>query len=304
MPVSTVSFQRKHGEFILSDLWFMVGSVCNLRCIHCYVDSSPDNNSLEQLMLSDVRQYLEEASRYGVRSIYFTGGEPFINREIIPMLQESLRLCDVTVLTNATTPIVRYLNALQTLYQEFGSSLTIRVSMDHYIESRHDAIRGAGTFRKTVENTMALCRSGMCPVITVTPEVFRGNHISSTVVAEEFRRLFQEQGADVSVKILPAVLEMGAQSERRDEPSPFQQVTDERLQQLSIGKESLMCYNGRSVLKKDGVCRVYPCPIIYELPEFDLGATLEESFRRPVRLAHRACSQYCCIGPGQSTCTN
>ncbi|MCI0442521.1 radical SAM protein [bacterium] len=302
--VATVAFQREGGRIHLNDLWFMVGSRCNLRCIHCYVDSSPENDSLEQLTLQDVRTYLEEASRFGMRSVYFTGGEPFINRDIIAMLGEALKSGEVTALTNATTPIVRYLDELETLHREFHGRLIIRVSMDHYVEARHDAIRGKGMFRKTVENTVKLRQRQINVIVTVTPEVFRGNRVTSETVSQEFKRIFLQEGVELEVKVLPAVLEMGAQMRRRDEPSEFQIVSEERLEQLSIRKEGLMCYSGRSILKRNGECRVYPCPIIYEVPEYDLGATIEESFQRAIPLTHRACSQYCCVRANQSTCTN
>jgi len=304
MGAAKIFFQRRAENHHMDDLWLMVGSLCNLKCIHCYVDSSPENDSLEQLTLAEVKTYLAEGARFGLRSVYFTGGEPFINKEIISMLHEALKQGEVTVLTNATTPIVRYMDQISELHRENEGRLVLRVSMDHYREDRHDAIRGEGTFQKTVRNTIELSRRGIRLVLTVTPEVYRGNRLPPDAIAEEFKRLFANKGADVEVKILPAVLELGAQTRRRDQASTFNIVTEESMKALSAQPESLMCYNGRSVLKRNGQCRVYPCPIIYEVPEFDLGATLLESFTRPVFLSHRSCAQYCCLGPGKGSCVN
>lgn len=304
MQPARIKFQTKSDHYQLDDLWFMVGSLCNLKCIHCYVDSSPENDFLEQIALRDVQSYLQEAAGYGVRSVYFTGGEPFINREIIPMLEESLRHAQTTVLTNATTPVVRHFDQLDGLNREFPGKLVLRVSLDHFQESRHDAIRGSGTFAKSVRNAVELSKLGLRVVITVTPEVFRGNRLTSDTVEKEFQQLFHNQGVQIEVKVLPAVLEMGAQSRRRDNPSAFQIVTEDLMNEYSVQAESLMCYNGRSVLKRNGECRVYPCPVIYEVPEFDLGATLAESLAKPVPLTHRSCAQYCCVGPGKGSCTN
>ena len=53
----------------LDDLWFMVGSRCNLSCTHCYVASSPTNNTLEQISLEDIKPFLEEAKNYSIKNI-------------------------------------------------------------------------------------------------------------------------------------------------------------------------------------------------------------------------------------------
>ena len=71
MPVS--------GSRRLEDLWIMQGSVCDLRCKHCYTASSPQNNRLQQIMPAELRPYMEEAKQLGVHTIYFTGGEVFVN---------------------------------------------------------------------------------------------------------------------------------------------------------------------------------------------------------------------------------
>jgi hypothetical protein len=116
--------------------------------------------------------------------------------------------------------------------------------------------------------------------------------------------LFAERGAQVAVKVLPAVLEMGSQRRRMDHPSDLPALTEERVRELGVPVEGLMCHTGRSVLKKEGVCRVYPCPIIYEVPEYELGRTLAESFAKSVALAHPACALYCCRGRGAGSCKN
>ena len=73
--------------FALDTLWFYVGgTLCNLQCAHCFVSSSPSNHSHEMLSLETVRRHLEEAAGLGVKEYYFTGGEPFLNREIFEIL--------------------------------------------------------------------------------------------------------------------------------------------------------------------------------------------------------------------------
>ncbi|HVR74744.1 MAG TPA: radical SAM protein, partial [Planctomycetota bacterium] len=87
----------------LDDLWFQVGgTLCNLACTHCFISCHPRNESFGLLSLETVRRHLEESRALGVKEYYFTGGEPFLNRDLPAILEETLRLGPATVLTNGT----------------------------------------------------------------------------------------------------------------------------------------------------------------------------------------------------------
>jgi MoaA/NifB/PqqE/SkfB family radical SAM enzyme len=288
----------------LHDLWFLLGARCNLRCIHCYVASSPENDVMPFLTLAEVRGELAEAHELGVSDVYFTGGEPFLARDVVAMLEAALEAApgDVTVLTNGTAPLARHFDALTDLRVRSAGRLLLRVSLDHYEEVRHDAIRGCGMFRETVKNVVALANRGFRPIVTATAEVLRGNPIGEEGVVREFTRLFAEHDARVDVKLLPSVLPMGSQLERIDAPPKVQALIEAALRARGVEPDALVRARGRSVLKRDGRIRVYPCPIIYDVPEYDLGGSLRESLAHAVALGHVACSTYCCKRGGN--CTN
>ena len=67
----------------LETLWFNTGTLCNIECVNCYIESSPLNDRLVYLTPEDVAPYLAEAKELGTREIGFTGGEPFMNKDII-----------------------------------------------------------------------------------------------------------------------------------------------------------------------------------------------------------------------------
>ena len=75
----------------LKTLWFNTGSLCNVACRNCYIESSPRNDRLAYLSLAEVREYLDEIRWLGqpVEEIGFTGGEPFLNRELPAMLRDA-----------------------------------------------------------------------------------------------------------------------------------------------------------------------------------------------------------------------
>jgi len=289
---ATVEFKRIGTAPKLDDLWFFTGSVCNLKCIHCYTGSSPQNSTYEFLTVTDVGPVLEEARRFNVREIYFTGGEPFANPSFLDLLAAALEVAPTTTLTNGTELLARALPKLVSLRKQYGEKLAFRVSLDHYEEARHNAIRRSGNGRKennyakTVDSVVQLAKLGFTPIITYTAEVFRGNPVPVAYVERRTVELFAARGAQVEVKFLSAIIDQGSQRLRRDTPKEAPFLSDRYLEAINFEKESLMCHNSRMVTKRNDALHIYPCPVLVgsdeasfrELAPFDLGSTLEESF--------------------------
>src|SRR5215469_10352653 len=165
------------GRPVLEDLWVMQGSVCDLRCKHCYTASSPSNGRLEQITSAELRPHLEAAARFGVQKIYFTGGEVFVNEDVLQgraerneefvrSLRLALEIAPVEILTNGRRYIRHHFDALRELHERFQGRLTLRITLESPHESEHDAIRGHTTFAQTVETVRELGRIGFVPVIT------------------------------------------------------------------------------------------------------------------------------------------
>ena len=112
----------------LDQLWFQVsGTVCNLRCHHCFISCSPENHSFWFMTREEVRRSLEESVRLGVKEYYFTGGEPFMHREILGILEDTLAIGPATVLTNATLLPQRTVDELARLAAASPYTLELRV---------------------------------------------------------------------------------------------------------------------------------------------------------------------------------
>src|ERR1700736_4717302 len=87
----------------LSTLWVQItGTWCNLECRHCINASGPRAPWLKPLDAETIRRAIGEAEQAGVKEIYFTGGEPFLHGEILPVLERALQVAPTTVLTNGT----------------------------------------------------------------------------------------------------------------------------------------------------------------------------------------------------------
>jgi len=94
----------------LETLWFNTGTLCNLTCQHCQIESSPKNDRLVYLSAAEVGEYLDEieARNFPTSLIGFTGGEPFMNPELSTTLGDVLsRGLRALVLTNAMKPMMK-----------------------------------------------------------------------------------------------------------------------------------------------------------------------------------------------------
>src|SRR5436190_7954211 len=152
----------------LDDLWFQVGgTLCNLECRHCFISCSPHNHAFGFLDLETVRRTLEESIRLGVKEYYFTGGEPFLNRDLVPILELTLQYGPATVLTNGTVFKEEWLERLSQAESASLYSLEFRVSLDGFTPEENDPIRGEGVFVRTMRGIRQLLAHGFLPIITV-----------------------------------------------------------------------------------------------------------------------------------------
>jgi MoaA/NifB/PqqE/SkfB family radical SAM enzyme len=274
----------------LDHLWFQVGGTrCNLTCHHCFISCSPRNDSFGFLDLAAVERLLAESVRLGVKEYYFTGGEPFLNRDIVPILERTLHYGPATVLTNGTVFRDADLARLRQADAASPYSLEFRLSLDGFTAAANDALRGAGTFARILRGLRQLLAHDFLPIVTVASP-----HNSNTELVEGFLALLREQGyRRPRLKILP-ILRIGAEAERHRGYFDDERVTHEMMADYDAGQ--LLCSHSR-IATDHGV---FVCPILIEAPDARLGDTLVESMQEyPLR--HHAC--YTCYQYG-ALCAN
>ena len=197
-PLVTAGGERRAQVALraLETLWFNTGTLCNLTCGHCYIESSPKNDRLVYLTAAEVAEYLDEIGAEGLptRMIGFTGGEPFMNPELPAMLDDALsRGFDALVLTNAMKPMAKCKPALRRLNERYGDRLTIRVSVDHYGAAVHEEERGRRSWKPTIDGLCWLARNGFS--LHVASRRLSGE--SEAEIRSGFARLFGELGIDI-----------------------------------------------------------------------------------------------------------
>ncbi len=285
-PVPSVALSH------LDDLWFQVaGTFCNLTCHHCFISCSPHNHSFGLLSLETVRRALDESVGLGVKEYYFTGGEPFLNRDMTDILELTLRYGPATVLTNGTVFKDEWLRRLVDAEAASPYSLEFRVSIDGFTAETNDPVRGVGSFERALRGVRQLTAHGFLPIITVART---GDEQDDAALFAGFVQLLRANGCDrPRVKILPT-LRIGAEEDRQRGYRDEERVTPEMMD--GYDPERLICSHSRIVSDRG----VHVCPILIEAPDARLGATLAESLGAyPLR--HRAC--YTCYQYG-ALCAN
>ena len=264
----------------LDTLWFQVGgTVCNLACTHCFVSCSPTNHTHEIMSLAEVRRYLDEAVRLGVREYYFTGGEPFLNPDMERILAETLAVGPAHVLTNGLLLDPARCARLKALAEASDYSLDLRVSLDGYDAASNDPIRGEGTFTRILDGIRHLAEAGLNPVITVTEVCTEAATDSGK---EKFFVLLRSMGiARPRLKILP-VFQIGAEAERGGAYASWQRLHEGDVSEG--GWDHLQCSGCRMATGQG----VWVCPILVKEPSARMGETLADALGE-FPLGHPAC---------------
>jgi molybdenum cofactor biosynthesis enzyme MoaA len=276
----------------LDTLWFQVtGTICNLRCEHCFISCAPDNHTLEFLELETVLEWVERSGEWGVKEYYITGGEPFMHRDLPEMIEAMLERGPVSVLTNGTLLREKELARLRSAERDSLYSLEIRVSIDGPSPETNDPIRGEGTFERAMDGVRSLLDHGFLPIITAT-QVWEPSEDER--VRREFVEVLREVGYEnPRIKILPS-LKIGREAARTRGYGESERVTMEMMEGYDQGQ--LLCSSSRIVTAEG----VHVCPILVDRPDSLMGQDLDDA-DRPFALSHDAC--YTCWLHG-AICTN
>ncbi len=276
----------------LETLWFNTGTLCNLTCRNCYIESSPRNDRLAYLTRAEAAAYLDQiaADNLPTTLIGFTGGEPFMNPDIIPMLDDVLsRGLDALVLTNAMKPLRKLRAPLLDLRQRHTDRLTIRVSLDHYTPETHEQERGRRAWAPALDGLTWLARNGFR--IDVAGRLFSGEPESA--IRQGFAALFAQHDIPVDAHDPVRLMLFPEMQPEQDVP----EITTACWGILHKSPDDVMCASSRMVVKRKGADRpaVLACTLLPYDPRFELGATLWEA-SGAVPLNHPFCASFCVLG--------
>jgi uncharacterized Fe-S cluster-containing radical SAM superfamily protein len=278
----------------LQTLWINTGTLCNLTCAGCYIESSPKNDRLTYIATGEVQAYLDEIATdgLGTAEIGFTGGEPFMNPDMIAILDLTLvRGFRALVLTNAMKPMARRKEALRALRDAYGDRLTLRVSLDHYGPALHEKERGPRSWAPALEGLRWLSDEGFR--IDVAGRTLWGE--DEETMRAGYANLFARHGIRIDARD-PARLVLFPEM---DEGADVPEITTACWGILGLSPDAMMCATSRMVVKRKGADRpaVVACTLLPYDPRFEMGTTLRDA-SAPVPLNHPHCAKFCVLGGG------
>ena len=267
----------------LDTLWLNTGTLCNIACKSCYIESSPTNDALAYLTLAEAEAYLNEAAALGTRVIGFTGGEPFMNPDMLAMMRAALaRGFELLVLTNAMRPMRRFEAELAQIARTHGERVVMRVSLDHHSRSMHEAERGPGTWEKALDGLAWLARAGFRVAVA-------GRRVGGEAEARAgYTDLLARLGVEPDHLVLFPTMDASA-----DVP----EISEACWTILGVAPAAMMCASSRMVVKPRGAGRphVVACTLLPYDPRFAMGETLAGALK-PVLLNHPHCARFCVLG--------
>ena len=273
----------------IKTLWFNTGTLCNIECKNCYIESSPKNDRLVYLTFDEVKNFIDEAieKNLGTEEIGFTGGEPFMNKDIIKMIEYSLsKGLKTLVLSNAMKPM---LNRVEEIKKVNHKNLTIRVSIDHYEKSKHEEIRGKNTYDIMMKGLKWLDENDF--------NYSLATRLLWNETEEELRKNF-----GIFVKNNHLKLNTNSKQElvtfaEMDESVDTPEITTSCWDILKKDPKDIMCSSSRMIVRKKDLKKpsVIACTLLPYDEEFDLGQTLTNSLQK-IYLNHKHCSKFCVLG--------
>lgn len=292
----------------LETLWINTGTLCNIECVNCYIESSPTNDRLSYISANEVANYLDEIERdkLGTKEIGFTGGEPFMNPDFLSMLEDALkRGFDVLVLTNAMKPMQRpkAKKKLLELHARYNKQITLRVSLDHYTRELHDKERGADAFDKALIGLNWLSEHGF--TLNIAGRTMW--HEAEDIERQGYGDLIKAQNWKIDAQDPMQLILFPEMDEKTDVP----EITTACWGILGIRPDAMMCATSRMVVKRRGAdkAQLVPCTLIAYEENFEMGSSLSEAATTnggmfadgAVKLCHPHCAKFCVLGGGSCT---
>ncbi len=288
-PRAQVPFDR------FKTLWINTGTLCNIACTNCYIESSPKNDALVYVTAAEIAPYLDAVAVLapGPIEIGFTGGEPFLNPDIIDLIGDALaRGHKALVLTNAMRPMMRprVQEGLERLRARHADRLTLRVSLDHWAAGPHDEERGAGAFAEACEGIDWLAARGFRLALAGRAG-FTGPEDPDPHTG--YANLIATRGWPID----PHDPEHLVVFPEMDGHTEVPEITSACWSILDKDPRAIMCASSRMIVKRRGAQApdVVACTLLPYDPAFSLGADLPRALE-PIKLKHRYCAQFCVLG--------
>ncbi len=276
--------------YTLKELWFHTGTRCNLECDFCLEGASPADNRLQAPSFEEVKIFIDEAVELGVEQFSFTGGEPFLIKDFIKILEYASRFNPCLVLTNGTHSPLKRLAELQKATKQ-NHPISFRVSIDYPDLKQHNQGRGEGTFEQAISGLKKLHQNGFN--VSIARHMKPNENIENIEAA--YRALFSMNGLPEAINLVafPDFLRPGAIPE-----IPHITTHCMTTYQTEEQRKHYMCASSKMIVKKNNRLHIYACTLVDDDEDYVLGSRLKESMEERISMKHHRC--YSCFAYGAS----
>lgn len=269
-------------------------NTCNLRCVMCYNTKNllSQRNKEKELTAEEFNDFLDQVKPFLAEekpNLQIMGGEPLmVPEKTLKIMKCASSIVDHTSLaTNGTLITKEFAQELARI-----KNVNVQVSLDSPLKEGHEAIRGKGTYDKTIRGIKILVEEGVTTVTNMVVHTKNVNHLT------QYYELALQLGV-TNARFIPLQL-AGAGIECALEPPPFPYLLEkaftilkENPQYRKLIGTDFLCSTARIcsicgvqnwcgtatrllLLNADGT--VYPCPN-HHLPEFKAGNIREKPFK-------------------------
>lgn len=155
-PRSLHEDQRKFRP----DIYWYLSFRCNLACKHCSVFSSPYVDTSDDLTREQCLAVVDDMVALNVRTAILTGGEVLVRRDALEIIT-AIASRDIQVGLESNGTVFRLPFVLLAKKLQAENKLGITVSVDGGTAEAHDALRGPGAFRRTIDGLRLLASHGI-----------------------------------------------------------------------------------------------------------------------------------------------
>lgn len=264
-------------KLAIKSAYLHITNKCNLHCVACY--SLDDNrNKCKDMSLEEIKHALLELKSVGVTKVVFSGGEPFLRKDISDMViyaKEVLNIPSIDIITNGT---VLDCDVLEKIANHVDS---IAVSIDGYSKEHPTFIRDEGIFETVIKGVETIRDIGI--KVSILPTI----HEKNVYNLIDYVNLAKELKVGISFSLMTC---------NPDEFGDYV-ISEENLEYIAKSildsnedyvlndtplnyclqvQES--CGAGKTIISIDAVGNVYPCHMLHD-KEFLMGNIVNNSLK-------------------------
>jgi len=267
---------------------------CNLRCVMCYNKDNllTPSDEKEELTIKEFKNFLDQVKPFLAEkkiNLQILGGEPLLVPEKTLALTEyaSPLFERISLSTNGTLITREFAQKITTI-----ENAAVQVSLDSPHRKTHEAIRGKGTFDRTIRGIKILLEENVATVMNMV--CTKKNVHELTQYYELALQLGVPRARFIPLQLAGAGITCGL------EPPPYLQLIHEGFTLFEknpqyrklMGSDFLStlarichicaiqkwCGTGLRLVMLNADGTVYPCPN-HHVPEFKAGNIRENSFK-------------------------